>query len=188
MRMLFFYFQIIVAIWLFLLPFILCQTIGDSPTNSQSTKDFDWRAFLDISPARSTNDKSRTPSPEKEISTKSPQREINNPSESLTANHKRKTTISHNAIPEVDKSISSDSKKRNKEQEKRNYQRYREGVKKRTGYSSYSEAKLHHFRILEKSGRATDQQKEFLQMHRRKKNLSRRKTWAKKWIKQNQKG
>lgn len=119
MRMLLFYFQIIVAIWLFLLTFILCQTIGDSPTNSQSTKDFDWRAFLDISPARSINDKSRTPSPEKEISTKSPQKEINNPSESLRVDHKRTKTILHNAMPEVDKNISSDSKKQNKALEKK---------------------------------------------------------------------
>ncbi|PWN31998.1 uncharacterized protein FA14DRAFT_181917 [Meira miltonrushii] len=166
---------------------------NNSPTHSQSTEEFDWQSLLATSPDRPSTGKEGSTINTKEDS--SPDRIITavKPSNKISqAEPKRSMEAAHQIIPQTAKTKShltlSEKEKRLNLLKKERYKRYKAGVKKRTGYSSMYEARMHYLRTLEARGKGTDEQLALLNKHRAKKNSRTRRYHAKMRLEKNPEG
>lgn len=177
----------ILIFWFCRSPFVGSQTSGkNSPTHSQSTGEFDWRSLLAISPARPSIEGSSPMTPQKKSSPECMITAVTSPLKSSKILLEGKKKILHH-VKSQQSLILSEKEKRLKRLTKERYKRYKDGVRQKTGFSSHQEARLHYFRTLEASGKATEEQLAILHNHRAKRNLRRRRLLAKKRIEQTRK-
>lgn len=149
------------------------------PVNDHSTEEFDWKSFLADSPPQSPDGKSSSTSHK---SNSLAENAINTPY--VKTNFYHDSSQPNKPNPE---NHSSKLKRQRTPNEIIRRIRYVNNVKKRTGFSSIREAKLHHYRQLESNGTATEERKAILMSHRRKKRMQKRYSRAKKKIEQNKK-
>ena len=149
------------VLYILLLILDLVKAASHSPTRSQSPTGFDWKSFLVDSPEHadtSSNFQSHNDSPQLENSSISPI--LPNEPSIFTKNPSLPPTTRSTQISEAEKKEIARIKTNLRSK------KYRNKIKQLTGFTSKTNARLHHLRILEKNGQIDQERKDILNKYR----------------------